>query len=75
MPGDREGPADTIPPLVELVRSGRLELADVVSRLSDLDGVPDAFARMRAGEGDRTAVVVDPALAGVQPAPAGVGRA
>jgi S-(hydroxymethyl)glutathione dehydrogenase / alcohol dehydrogenase len=60
-------PADTIPPLVELVRSGRLELADMVSHLADLDGVAAAFERMRRGEGDRTVVVIDPKLAGVAP--------
>jgi S-(hydroxymethyl)glutathione dehydrogenase/alcohol dehydrogenase len=57
-------PAETIPGLVELVRTGRLELADVVSHLTDLHGVPAAFDRLRAGEGGRTVVVVDPALAG-----------
>jgi S-(hydroxymethyl)glutathione dehydrogenase/alcohol dehydrogenase len=60
-------PADTIPGLVELVRAGRLQLADMVSHLTDLDGVTEAFARMRRGEGDRTVVVVDPVLAGVDP--------
>jgi Zn-dependent alcohol dehydrogenase len=63
-------PAESIPRLVELVLAGRLELADVVSHLTDLDGVPAAFARLRAGEGGRTVVVVDPALAGT---PVGTG--
>jgi S-(hydroxymethyl)glutathione dehydrogenase/alcohol dehydrogenase len=59
-------PADTIPGLVELVRAGRLQLADMVSHLTDLEGVTEAFERMRRGEGDRTVVVVDPVLAGVE---------
>jgi S-(hydroxymethyl)glutathione dehydrogenase/alcohol dehydrogenase len=61
-------PAETIPGLVELIRAGRLELADMVSHLTDLDGVGEAFERMRRGEGDRSVVVIDPELAGVDPA-------
>jgi Zn-dependent alcohol dehydrogenase len=57
-------PAETIPRLVELIRSGRLELADMVSHFIDLEGVHEAFERLRRGEGDRSVVVVDPALAG-----------
>jgi Zn-dependent alcohol dehydrogenase len=57
-------PAETIPRLVELIRSGRLELADMVSHFIDLDGVHEAFERLRRGEGDRSVVVIDPALAG-----------
>jgi S-(hydroxymethyl)glutathione dehydrogenase/alcohol dehydrogenase len=57
-------PADTIPRLVELVRAGRLELADMVSDFIDLDGVAEAFGRLRRGEGDRSVVVIDPQLAG-----------
>jgi S-(hydroxymethyl)glutathione dehydrogenase/alcohol dehydrogenase len=59
-------PAESIPGLVELVRAGRLELADVVSHLTDLGGVPAAFDRLRAGEGGRTVVIIDPALAGTR---------
>ncbi|HEY2259827.1 MAG TPA: zinc-binding dehydrogenase [Solirubrobacteraceae bacterium] len=58
-------PAETIPRLVELIRSGRLELADMVSHFIQLDGVHEAFERLRRGEGDRSVVVVDPDLAGV----------
>jgi S-(hydroxymethyl)glutathione dehydrogenase / alcohol dehydrogenase len=58
-------PAQSFPGLVELVRSGRLELADMVSHLIDLDGVPEALERLRRGEGDRSVIIVDPALAGV----------
>jgi S-(hydroxymethyl)glutathione dehydrogenase / alcohol dehydrogenase len=56
--------AAELPDLVQLVVDGRLELADVVSHFTDLDGVQDALDRLRAGEGARTIVVVDAALAG-----------
>jgi S-(hydroxymethyl)glutathione dehydrogenase/alcohol dehydrogenase len=57
-------PAETLPGLVELVRSGRLELADVVSHLIELDDIPQAFDRLRSGEGDRSVVILDCELAG-----------
>jgi S-(hydroxymethyl)glutathione dehydrogenase/alcohol dehydrogenase len=57
-------PAQTLPGLVELVRTGRLELADMVSHLIGLDGVAEAFERLRRGEGDRSVVILDPELAG-----------
>jgi S-(hydroxymethyl)glutathione dehydrogenase/alcohol dehydrogenase len=57
-------PAVTLPGLVDLVRAGRLELADVVSHLIELDEIPEAFERLRRGEGDRSVVIVDPELAG-----------
>jgi S-(hydroxymethyl)glutathione dehydrogenase / alcohol dehydrogenase len=58
-------PAATLPGLVELVLSGRIELADVVSHLIELDGIEAAFGRLRRGEGDRSVVVIDEALAGI----------
>jgi S-(hydroxymethyl)glutathione dehydrogenase / alcohol dehydrogenase len=57
-------PVQALPSLVELVRSGRLELADMVSHLIDLDGVAQAMDRLRRGEGDRSVIVIDPELAG-----------
>jgi S-(hydroxymethyl)glutathione dehydrogenase/alcohol dehydrogenase len=57
-------PAESLPGLVELVRSGRLELADMVSHLIELEDVPEALDRLRRGEGDRSVVIVDPELAG-----------
>jgi S-(hydroxymethyl)glutathione dehydrogenase / alcohol dehydrogenase len=66
--GSYYGSADprvTLPWLIELVRSGRLQLGDVVSHLIELDGVEAAFERLRRGEGDRSVVVIDPDLAGV----------
>ncbi|HYZ80714.1 MAG TPA: Zn-dependent alcohol dehydrogenase, partial [Solirubrobacteraceae bacterium] len=47
-------PVQSLPGLVELVRAGRLELADVVSHLIELDGVAAAMDRLRRGEGDRS---------------------
>jgi S-(hydroxymethyl)glutathione dehydrogenase/alcohol dehydrogenase len=60
-------PAQTLPGLIELMRSDRLDLADVVSDLIELDGIEAAFERMRRGEGDRSVVVVDSELAGIRP--------
>jgi S-(hydroxymethyl)glutathione dehydrogenase/alcohol dehydrogenase len=57
-------PAETFPVLVDLVRSGRLELADMVSHLIELDGVAAAFERLRRGEGSRSVVIIDSGLAG-----------
>ncbi len=57
-------PVHALPGLVELVRDGRLELADMVSHLIELDGVADAMDRLRRGEGDRSVIVIDPELAG-----------
>ncbi len=57
-------PVAALPGLVELVRSGRLELGDMVSHLIELDGVADAMDRLRRGEGDRSVIVIDPELAG-----------
>jgi S-(hydroxymethyl)glutathione dehydrogenase/alcohol dehydrogenase len=59
-------PAQSFPGLVELVRSGRLELADMVSHLIDLDGIPQALERLRRGEGNRSVIIVDHELAGAE---------
>jgi S-(hydroxymethyl)glutathione dehydrogenase/alcohol dehydrogenase len=53
-----------LPKLARLVAEGRLELADVVSDFTDLDGVEDALERLRRGEGARTIVVLDREAAG-----------
>lgn len=58
--------ADELPGLVQLVADGRLELADVVSHVSDLDGVEAALDRLRQNEGARTVLVVDATLAGIE---------
>jgi Zn-dependent alcohol dehydrogenase len=57
-------PVAALPGLVDLVRTGRLELADMVSHLIELDGVAEAMDRLRRGEGDRSVIVIDPELAG-----------
>lgn len=54
-----------LPELAELALSGALDLAGVVTAVDTLDGVQDALDRLRAGEGARTVLVVDPELAGV----------
>jgi S-(hydroxymethyl)glutathione dehydrogenase/alcohol dehydrogenase len=57
-------PAREIAELAALVAEGRLDLAQTVSHLTDLDGIEAAFARMRRGEGARTVAVIDRGLAG-----------
>ncbi len=56
-----------LPALVDLVASGRLPLDDVVSHVIDLDGINDAFERLREGEGSRSVIVLDRSLAGQPP--------
>ncbi len=46
--------------LADLVVAGRLHVSDVVSHLTDLDGIEEAFGRLRRGEGVRTIAVMDP---------------
>jgi Zn-dependent alcohol dehydrogenase len=50
--------------MAELTAAGRFPVADVVTHVTGLDGIEAAFARMRAGEGARTVVLVDAALSG-----------
>ncbi len=57
-------PASDLPALAQLVVSGELDLDEVVSHVTDLDGINDALDRLRRGEGARTIVVLDAALAG-----------
>jgi len=57
-------PAEVFPGLLELVRSGRLELGDVVSDLIELEAVQGALQRLRRGEGERSVVILDAELAG-----------
>jgi len=60
--------------LGRLMADGRLEVADAVSHLTDLDGIEAAFERLRRGSGARTVAVIDAALAGA-PEPAQVAAA
>ena len=56
--------AGELPELVELAASGEIDLAAVVSHFTDLDGIEEAFQRLRRGEGARTVVIIDSELAG-----------
>jgi S-(hydroxymethyl)glutathione dehydrogenase/alcohol dehydrogenase len=58
-------PALSLRGLVDLASAGRLPLNDMVSHFIELDQVPEAFERLRRGEGNRSVIVVDPKLAGV----------
>jgi Zn-dependent alcohol dehydrogenase len=62
-------PALSLRGLVDLASAGRLPLGDMVSHFIELDQVPEAFDRLRRGEGDRSVIVVDPELAGVPATP------
>ncbi len=57
-------PAAELPALAELALSGKLNLAGVVSHVDTLEGVEAALDRLRRGEGARTVLLVDRALAG-----------
>ena len=60
-------PLADLPQLAELALSGELDLAGVVTHVEPLAAVGDALERLRTGEGVRTVLVVDPALAGCRP--------
>ena len=62
--GSGDARAD-IPRLAELARAGELDLGGVVTSVEPLEAVNDALDRLRRGEGARTVLVVDRALAGV----------
>ncbi|MER3409429.1 MAG: hypothetical protein C4306_04835, partial [Thermoleophilia bacterium] len=57
-------PAVEIADLAQLALSGRLDLVAVVTHVDRLQGVEAALDRLRRGEGARTILVVDEALAG-----------
>jgi S-(hydroxymethyl)glutathione dehydrogenase/alcohol dehydrogenase len=57
-------PRAQLPELARLVVAGRLDLARVITHLTDLEGIEEAFGRLRRGEGARTVAVIDAALAG-----------
>ncbi len=50
-------PSRDLPVLADHVREGRLDLGALVTDRIGLDGIPDAFAAMRAGRGGRALVV------------------
>jgi Zn-dependent alcohol dehydrogenase len=57
-------PAALLASMAEATAAGRYSVADVVTHVTDLDGIDAAFARLRAGEGARTVVLIDPDAAG-----------
>lgn len=52
-------PDRDVPQLAEQVRRGRLDLESLVTDRISLAGVPDAFARMEAGQGARSIIELD----------------
>ncbi|GAB3495016.1 Zn-dependent alcohol dehydrogenase [Nocardiopsis coralliicola] len=52
-------PLRDIPVLAEHVRAGEIDLDAMVTDRIDLDGVPEAFDRMRAGKGGRSLIRFD----------------
>jgi len=57
-------PRTDIPQLAQMVVDGKLPLRDVVSDFTNLQGIDEAFDRMRRGVGARTIVVINAAVAG-----------
>jgi S-(hydroxymethyl)glutathione dehydrogenase/alcohol dehydrogenase len=57
-------PVEELPGLAALALSGELDLGAVVTSVEPLEAVNDALDRLRRGEGARTVLLVDPALAG-----------
>jgi S-(hydroxymethyl)glutathione dehydrogenase/alcohol dehydrogenase len=50
--------------MAEMTAAGRFPVADVVTHVTNLEGIQAALERLRSGEGARTLAVLDPALAG-----------
>jgi S-(hydroxymethyl)glutathione dehydrogenase/alcohol dehydrogenase len=59
-------PSVELASLVQMAADGRLVLADVVTHLTDIDGIPEGLERLRRGAGGRTVAILDPASAGVE---------
>jgi S-(hydroxymethyl)glutathione dehydrogenase/alcohol dehydrogenase len=55
-------PARDLSDLAELAVAGTLDLDGVVSHVTDLAGVEEAFERLRRGEGARTVVLAGPSI-------------
>ena len=58
-------PASLLASMAEMTAAGSFSVADVVTHVTDLDGIEEAFARLRAGEGARTVVLVDAGAGGL----------
>jgi S-(hydroxymethyl)glutathione dehydrogenase/alcohol dehydrogenase len=56
-------PAREIVELAAMARRGELDLAGSVSHLTTLEGIEEAFGRLRCGEGARTIAIVDSEIA------------
>jgi Zn-dependent alcohol dehydrogenase len=54
-----------LPHLAEVALAGSLDLAGAVTHRTALEGVEEAFGRLRRGEGGRTVVVIDAEAAGI----------
>jgi S-(hydroxymethyl)glutathione dehydrogenase/alcohol dehydrogenase len=50
--------------MAEMAAAGRFPIGDVVTHVTDLDGIEAALERLRSGEGARTVAVIDAELAG-----------
>jgi S-(hydroxymethyl)glutathione dehydrogenase/alcohol dehydrogenase len=58
-------PARDLSELAVLAADGVLDLDGVVSHVTDLEGIEEAFGRLRRGEGARTVAIIDPLAAGI----------
>jgi S-(hydroxymethyl)glutathione dehydrogenase/alcohol dehydrogenase len=56
--------ANDLPELAQLAVAGELDLGGVVTAVEPLEAVNEALDRLRAGDGARTVLLVDPELAG-----------
>jgi len=59
-------PAREIAELGALAATGALDIEGSVSSFTDLDGIEEAFERLRRGEGARSVAVLDRELAGIE---------
>ena len=57
-------PSEELASLVQLAAAERLRLAEVVTNLTDLDGIPGGLERLRRGAGGRTVAIIDREAAG-----------
>jgi S-(hydroxymethyl)glutathione dehydrogenase/alcohol dehydrogenase len=53
-----------LPQMIAMAGEGRINVADVVSHITDLNGIEAAFERLRKGDGARTLVIIDEKIAG-----------
>jgi Zn-dependent alcohol dehydrogenase len=58
--------AQEMPALISMAADGRLDVGGVVSHIVGLDGINDAFDRLRRGEGVRSLLVLDHEAAGYE---------